>query len=112
MIAYWIKKRFRETAETLGLGVLLPKKQPLIAPAKGQVTIEFTSWKPLRAMAFKPSLALGEALAMFDERFCRLWEFNLVGCELAFSHSNLVVYQLQLTKSKGIVPITRDYLYS
>ena len=53
-----------------------------------------------------------EALAMFDERFCRLWEFYLVGCELTFSHSNLVVYQLQLTKSKGIVPITRDYLYS
>jgi cyclopropane-fatty-acyl-phospholipid synthase len=63
MIAYWIKKRLRDTAETLGLGVLLPNKQPLIAPAKGQVTIEFTSWKPLRAMAFKPSLALGEAYA-------------------------------------------------
>jgi cyclopropane-fatty-acyl-phospholipid synthase len=53
-----------------------------------------------------------EALAMFDERFCRLWEFYLVGCELAFSHSTLVVYQLQLTRSKGVVPITRDYLYS
>jgi cyclopropane-fatty-acyl-phospholipid synthase len=53
-----------------------------------------------------------EALAMFDERFCRLWEFYLVGCELAFSHSTLVVYQLQLARSKGVVPVTRDYLYS
>ncbi len=53
-----------------------------------------------------------EVLAMFDERFCRLWEFYLAGCELAFSHNNLVVYQLQLTRSKGVVPITRDYLYS
>ncbi|NBR38367.1 MAG: class I SAM-dependent methyltransferase [Alphaproteobacteria bacterium] len=63
MIAYWIKKRLREAAETSGLGVLLPNKQPLITPAKGQATIEFTSWKPLRAIAFKPSLALGEAYA-------------------------------------------------
>ncbi len=53
-----------------------------------------------------------EALAMFDERFCRLWEFYLTSCELAFSHSSLVVYQIQLCKSKGIIPITRDYLYS
>ena len=53
-----------------------------------------------------------EALAMFDERFCRLWEFYLTSCELAFSHSSLVVYQIQLCKSKGIIPITRNYLYS
>jgi cyclopropane-fatty-acyl-phospholipid synthase len=52
-----------------------------------------------------------EALAMFDERFCRLWEFYLTGCELAFSHDKLVVYQIQMAKSKGIVPVTRDYLY-
>jgi cyclopropane-fatty-acyl-phospholipid synthase len=52
-----------------------------------------------------------EALAMFDERFCRLWEFYLTGCELAFSHGKLVVYQIQMAKSKGIVPVTRDYLY-
>lgn len=52
-----------------------------------------------------------EALAMFDDRFCRIWEFYLAGCELAFSHSQLVVYQIQISKSKGVVPITRDYLY-
>ncbi|HCP18345.1 MAG TPA: SAM-dependent methyltransferase [Alphaproteobacteria bacterium] len=52
-----------------------------------------------------------EALAMFDDRFCRIWEFYLAGCELAFSHSQLVVYQIQISKSKGVVPISRDYLY-
>ena len=52
-----------------------------------------------------------EALAMFDERFCRLWEFYLAACEATFSHKHNVVYQIQLTKKKGIVPITRDYLY-
>ena len=52
-----------------------------------------------------------EALAMFDERFCRLWEFYLAGCEVTFSHKDNVVYQIQMTKKKGIVPITRNYLY-
>lgn len=51
------------------------------------------------------------AVSIFDERFCRFWEYYLTICELAFSHSQLVVFQLQLSKSKGVVPITRDYLY-
>ena len=52
-----------------------------------------------------------EVRTMFDERFCRLWEFYLAGCEATFSHKNNVVYQIQLTKAKNIVPITRNYLY-
>lgn len=52
-----------------------------------------------------------KALAMFDERFCRIWQFYLLGCGLSFRYGSLVVYQLQLTRDKGKVPITRDYLY-
>ena len=52
-----------------------------------------------------------EALAMFDEQFCRLREFDLTGCELAFSHGKLVIYQILMAKFKGIVPVKCDYLY-
>ena len=52
-----------------------------------------------------------KALAMFGGTFCRIWEFYLVGCELSFRYGSLVVYQLQLTHNKEIVPITREYLY-
>lgn len=52
-----------------------------------------------------------QAEAMFGERLCRLWEFYLLSCEAGFRHGSLVVYQLQLAKGKGLVPITRDYLY-
>ena len=45
------------------------------------------------------------------EPFCRMWEFYLSACEVAFQFSDLVVYQLQLTRQHHIVPITRDYLY-
>ena len=46
-----------------------------------------------------------------DDRFCRMWEFYLQGCEAAFRHSGLTVFQLQLTKKIDALPITRDYMY-
>ncbi len=36
---------------------------------------------------------------MFDERFFRMWEFYLAGCEMAFKWGDQVVYQFQLTKN-------------
>ena len=45
------------------------------------------------------------------ERFCRMWEFYLVTCEAAFRYSDLVVFQVQMAKQHGVVPITRDYLH-
>ena len=45
------------------------------------------------------------------EQFCRMWEFYLVSCEIAFRYSDLVVFQLQLAKQHGVVPVTRDYLH-
>ena len=51
-------------------------------------------------------------IEMFDERFFRMWEFYLTGCEIAFKWGDQVVYQLQLTKSYTSTPITRDYIYN
>jgi cyclopropane-fatty-acyl-phospholipid synthase len=47
---------------------------------------------------------------LYDERFCRMWEFYLVGCELAFRHMGQMVFQLQLAKRQHAVPLTRDYI--
>ncbi len=52
-----------------------------------------------------------EVLDMFDEKFFRMWEFYLVGCEMAFKWSDQVVFQFQLTKKLNATPITRDYIY-
>ena len=48
----------------------------------------------------------------FDEQFVRMWEFYLIGSEMAFRHGGHVVYQFQLSKQLETVPLTRDYLYS
>lgn len=52
-----------------------------------------------------------EFVASKGESFCRMWELYLAMCEAAFRNSDLVVYQVQLSKSKSAVPDTRDYLY-
>ncbi len=48
---------------------------------------------------------------MFDEKFFRMWEFYLTGCEMAFKWGDQVVYQFQLTKNYTSTPVTRDYIY-
>ena len=47
---------------------------------------------------------------LYDGRFVRMWEFYLAASEMSFREQNLMVFQLQLTKRQGVVPITRDYI--
>lgn len=52
-----------------------------------------------------------QVLEMFDEKFFRMWEFYLVGCEMSFKWGDQVVFQFQLTRKLKATPITRDYIY-
>lgn len=52
-----------------------------------------------------------KAKALYDERFCRMWEFYLAGAEMGFRHDGLVNFQIQLTKRFDALPLTRDYMY-
>lgn len=51
-----------------------------------------------------------EALELYDERFCRMWECYLALSEAAFRFLDVVVYQFQITHRNDAVPITRDYI--
>lgn len=48
--------------------------------------------------------------AIYDERFCRMWEFYLAGCEAAFRNGPMMVFQIQLARRRDVVPFTRHYL--
>jgi cyclopropane-fatty-acyl-phospholipid synthase len=50
------------------------------------------------------------AKEIYDERFCRMWEFYLAGCEMSFRYHGMVVFQLQMAKRIDAVPLTRDYI--
>ena len=47
---------------------------------------------------------------LYDERFCRMFEFYLAGCEMAFRYQDEMVFQLQLARQQEAVPLTRLYL--
>jgi cyclopropane-fatty-acyl-phospholipid synthase len=51
-----------------------------------------------------------EARRLYDERFCRMWEFYLAVFEVVFRIEDLVVFQLQLTKRNDVLPVRRDYM--
>ena len=48
--------------------------------------------------------------ALYDERFCRMWEFYLAGSEIAFRQQGHMNFQMQLAKRIDVVPLTRDYI--
>ena len=49
-------------------------------------------------------------MAGYDDRFCRMWEFYLAGCESAFRYMNQMVFQIQIARRQDAVPLTRDYM--
>ena len=51
-----------------------------------------------------------EAVRLYDERFARMWEFYLAGSEMTFRKQNMMVFQIQLAKRQGVVPVTRNYI--
>ena len=51
-----------------------------------------------------------EVERIYDQRFVRMWEFYLAASEMAFREQDMMVFQIQLTKRQGVVPMTRDYI--
>ena len=51
------------------------------------------------------------AAQIYDERFCRMWEFYLAAVELEFLHGSHMVFQLLAAKTRDAVPIRRDFMF-
>ncbi|WP_375421251.1 class I SAM-dependent methyltransferase [uncultured Sphingomonas sp.] len=50
-------------------------------------------------------------VALYDERFYRMWTFYLAGAAMAFENGGLCNYQVQFSRSRTELPITRDYMF-
>jgi len=48
--------------------------------------------------------------ALYDERFCRMFEFYLSASELSFRVEDHMNFQIQMAPANDIVPLTRDYM--
>ena len=48
---------------------------------------------------------------LYDERFCRMFEFYLAGSELAFRASDHMNFQIQMVRNQEAMPLSRDYMF-
>ncbi len=54
--------------------------------------------------------AKADIVDLYDERFFRLWTFYLAAARGAFRYDGHVNFQIQLSRSRHALPITRDYM--
>jgi cyclopropane-fatty-acyl-phospholipid synthase len=64
----------------------------------------------LKAWSARFMARRAEAVALYDERFCRMWEFYLAMSQVAFECQDVVVFQIQFARRQESVPLTRDYI--
>jgi cyclopropane-fatty-acyl-phospholipid synthase len=89
-----------------------------VLPAIEQSGLMLTDVEPLRLHDAQPlrhwrsrlSANRDDICALYDERFCRMFEFYLAGAELAFRREREVVVQVQLSPSQTALPWSRDYM--
>ena len=53
-----------------------------------------------------------EIAELYDERFCRMWEFYLISSEAGFRWFGMMNFQIQLTRRVDALPVTRDYMFA
>jgi cyclopropane-fatty-acyl-phospholipid synthase len=51
-----------------------------------------------------------EIVAMFDERFFRMWTFYLSGSTAAFESGGMCNFQIQYARNRHALPLTRGYI--
>ncbi len=64
----------------------------------------------LRAWLDRSEAARDQIIALYDERFFRMWQFYLAGGVVGFQNGTMCNYQIQYLRNRRATPITRDYM--
>ncbi len=64
----------------------------------------------LRHWIERATAAKAEIIAMYDERFYRMWQFYLAAAAVMFDNGAACNYQVQYIRDRTALPITRDYM--
>ena len=64
----------------------------------------------LREWLRRFTAARDKMVALYDERFFRMWEYYLVGGIVMFENGGGCNYQIQYIRDRHALPITRDYM--
>ena len=106
----WITKYIFPGGYTPALSEMLPsiERAGLIVADVEVLRLHYA--KTLKEWRRRFKAHWNDAAAIYDQRFCRMWEFFLAAEEMAFRYDGLVVFQLQLVKRIDALPLTRDYM--
>jgi len=107
----WMRKYIFPGAYLPSLGQLVPRidKLGLWLTDFESLRLHYAETLRLWNAAFQQHRA--EIAELYDERFCRMWEMYLQGCETGFRHNRLTVFQMQIARQIDSVPLTRDYMF-
>jgi cyclopropane-fatty-acyl-phospholipid synthase len=108
--AAWISKYIFPGAYTPALSEVLPAIQRSGLVVTDIEILRLHYAETLKAWRARFMARREEAVRLYDERFCRMWEFYLSACEMSFRHRGLMVFQIQLARRQDAVPLTRDYI--
>jgi cyclopropane-fatty-acyl-phospholipid synthase len=106
----WIAKYIFPGGYIPGLSEMLPaiERAQLIVTDVEVLQLHYA--ETLRAWRERFLAHREEAARLYDQRFVRMWEFYLACSEMAFREGDMVVFQVQMAKRKGLLPATRDYI--
>jgi cyclopropane-fatty-acyl-phospholipid synthase len=106
----WIRKYIFPGSYTPALSEVLPVVERLGLWVTDIEILRLHYAETLRLWRQRLQANRARVAKLYDERFCRMWEFYLVGSELTFRRLGHMVFQLQLAKRQDAVPLTRDYV--
>ncbi|KAF0224839.1 MAG: cyclopropane-fatty-acyl-phospholipid [Rhodospirillaceae bacterium] len=106
----WIQRHIFPGSYTPSLGQVLPAVEKARLWTTDVEILRVHYAETLKAWRERFTQHRAEAAALYDERFCRMWEAYLSACEIGFRRMSLMVFQIQLTKHRYALPFTRDYM--
>jgi cyclopropane-fatty-acyl-phospholipid synthase len=106
----WITKYIFPGGYTPALSEVLPaiEQSGLIVTDVEVLRLHYA--KTLKAWQQRFRAHWQEVASLYDERFCRMWDFYLTVMEIAMRREGLVVFQIQLARNIDALPLTRDYM--
>jgi cyclopropane-fatty-acyl-phospholipid synthase len=107
----WLRKYIFPGGYSPALSEVLPKIEQTKLWVTDIEVLRLHYAETIKAWRQNFTIAREKVRALYDERFCRMWEFYLVGSELSFRYDYNMVFQIQMGKGINAVPMTRDYMF-
>ncbi|WP_119418026.1 class I SAM-dependent methyltransferase [Desertibaculum subflavum] len=107
----WIRKYIFPGGYSPALSEILPvmERQRLMVTDVEVLRLHYA--ETLKAWQERFQTNRDKVRALYDERFCRMWEFYLAASEATFRYGGHAVFQVQFARDVNTLPITRDYMF-